>query len=385
MVETSGPTVALANNVEAEILPVYATVAFELARFGASAALVRQYTCDNYFQSWCQLHNVTIQMDADVQASVFPRVRQLGFIYGTIANFSHTVNNQLFKAGVLRMFARGTRIRHLTLPGTLDQLYLRDNDLRTVEIDPRARYILRYLRLQMNKLRTIARFEHLTQLLELNLCDNLIEDVPLDTFATMPNLRQLILCGNHIKTLGPSAHGTVRLPALTHLDLGGNFITQLPVARWQLPQLINLSVRDNLLTSLDSGTLVHRFPRLRIFDASANALDCRSYHDALQTFVNRSVVHLIDRRMCSVDDAIVLVDDRGRMLGRSPDTTVPSASDVEVISERLEIRHLKERIFLQQRTIQQQRMDIEQLRANLTTLMEQFDLVAGPARALDPF
>ncbi|XP_058130251.1 uncharacterized protein LOC131284321 [Anopheles ziemanni] len=367
-------------------------LAASLTRCSIMAALVRQYSCDNYFQSWCQLHNVTIQMDGDVQASVFPRVRQLGFIYGTIGNFSHTLNNQLFKAGVLRMFARGTRIRHLTMPSTVDQLYLRDNDLRTVEIDPRARYILRYLRLQMNKLRTIAHFDHLTQLLELNLCDNLIEDVPLDTFATMPNLRQLILCGNHIKTLGSSAQAIVWLPALTHLDLGGNFIARLPLERWRLPQLINLSVRDNLLTTLDSGTLVHRFPRLRIFDASANALDCRSYQSALQTFVNRSVVHLIDRRMCTVDDSIVLsMDDdvqqrdRGRMHYPAvhPDNEVEQF--VPTARERQEIRHLKERIFLQQRTIQQQRMDIEQLRANLTTLMEQFDLVAGPARALDPF
>uniref|UniRef100_A0A182N6F8 Leucine rich immune protein (Short) n=1 Tax=Anopheles dirus TaxID=7168 RepID=A0A182N6F8_9DIPT len=339
-------------------------------------AVVRQYTCDNFFQSWCQLHNATVQMDTDVEASVFPRVRQLGFIYGSIGNFSHTFNNQLFKAGVLRVFARGTRVTHLTMPSTIEQLYLRDNGLRTVEIDPRARYLLRYLRLQMNKLRSIAHFDHLTQLLELNLCDNLIVDVPLDTFATMPKLRQLILCGNHIKTLGTSSANIVHLPSLTHLDLGGNFLTKLPLDRWQLPQLINLSVRDNLLTALDSGTLVRRFPLLRILDASANALDCRSYHEALQTFVNRSIVHLIDRRMCSVDDAIVLAGDGTRRTnGLQPDEG----------ETRLEVRQLKERIFLQQRTIQQQRMEIEQLRANLTTLMEQFDLVAGPVRALDPF
>uniref|UniRef100_A0A182I894 Leucine rich immune protein (Short) n=1 Tax=Anopheles arabiensis TaxID=7173 RepID=A0A182I894_ANOAR len=340
-------------------------------------AVVRQYTCDSYFQSWCQLHNATVHMDTDVQASVFPRVRQLGFIYGSIGNFTHTFNNQLFKAGVLRVFARGTRVTTLTMPSTIEQLYLRDNGLRTVEIDPRARYIVRYLRLQMNKLRSIAHFEHLTQLHELNLCDNLIEDVPLDTFATMPALRQLILCGNHIKTLGTTPT-VIQLPALTHLDLGGNFLASLPLERWQLPQLINLSVRDNLLTTLDSGLLVRRFPLLRILDASANALDCHSYHQALQTFVNRSVVHLIDRRMCSVDDAIVL--DAEEM--RRPNGIKPAAAEG---NGPLEVRHLKERIFLQQRTIQQQRMEIEQLRANLTTLMEQFDLVAGPARALDPF
>uniref|UniRef100_A0A182RJ53 Leucine rich immune protein (Short) n=1 Tax=Anopheles funestus TaxID=62324 RepID=A0A182RJ53_ANOFN len=340
-----------------------------------NAAVVRQYTCDSYFQSWCQLHNATVHMDTDVQASVFPRVRQLGFIYGSIGNFSHTFNNQLFKAGVLRVFARGTRITNLTMPNTIEQLYLRDNGLQAIDIEPRTRYTLRYLRLQMNKLRTIARFEHLTQLLELNLCDNLIEDIALDTFATMPNLRQLILCGNHIKTFGSST-AVVLLPSLTHLDLGGNFLTKLPLERWQLPQLINLSVRDNLLTVLDSGLLVRRFPLLRILDASANALDCHSYHQALQTFVNRSVVHLIDRRMCSVDDAIVLdVEEMRRINGITPD-------DRTAI---MEVRHLKERIFLQQRTIQQQRMEIEQLRANLTTLMEQFDLVAGPARAVDPF
>uniref|UniRef100_A0A182SXK7 Leucine rich immune protein (Short) n=1 Tax=Anopheles maculatus TaxID=74869 RepID=A0A182SXK7_9DIPT len=306
---------------------------------------------------------------------MFPRVRQLGFIYGSIGNFSHTFNNQLFKAGVLRVFARGTRVTHLTMPSTIEQLYLRDNGLQTVEIDPRTRYTLRYLRLQMNKLRSITRFEHLTQLLELNLCDNLIEEVALDTFATMPNLRQLILCGNHIKTFGPSTD-IVQLPSLTHLDLGGNFLQRLPLERWQLPQLINLSVRDNLLTTLDSSQIVRRFPLVRILDASANALDCTSYREALQTFVNRSVVHLIDRRMCSVDDAIVLDGEEMRR---------PNGIQPDDRSATLEVRHLKERIFLQQRTIQQQRMEIEQLRANLTTLMEQFDLVAGPARALDPF
>uniref|UniRef100_A0A182QSW7 Leucine rich immune protein (Short) n=1 Tax=Anopheles farauti TaxID=69004 RepID=A0A182QSW7_9DIPT len=352
-------------------------VAIFLMGYSAKAAVVRQYTCDNFFQSWCQLHNATVLMDTDAQASVFPRVRQLGFIYGTIGNFSHTFNNQLFKAGVLRVFARGTHVTHLTMPSTIEQLYLRDNGLQTVEIEPRARYILRYLRVQMNKLRSLAHFEHLTQLLELNLCDNLIEDVPLDTFATMPKLRQLILCGNHIKTLGTSTT-VVYLPSLTHLDLGGNFLTRLPLDRWQFPQLINLSIRDNLLTALDSGTIVRRFQLLRILDASANALDCRSYHEALQTFVNRSIVHLIDRRMCSVDDAIVLdVEANGT---RHVNGVQPDGEEV-----RLEVRHLKERIFLQQRTIQQQRMEIEQLRANLTTLTEQFDLVAGPARALDPF
>ncbi|XP_052891321.1 uncharacterized protein LOC128299400 [Anopheles moucheti] len=352
-------------------LIAYASVTFQTVH----AAVVRQYTCDSYFQSWCQLHNATVHMDTDVQASVFPRVRQLGFIYGSIGNFSHIFNNQLHKAGVLRVFARGTRVTHLTMPSTIEQLYLRDNGLQSVEMEPRTRYALRYLRLQMNKLRSIARFEHLTQLLELNLCDNLIEDIALDTFATMPNLRQLILCGNHIKTFGSST-AVVLLPSLTHLDLGGNFITRLPLERWQLPQLINLSVRDNLLTVLDSGLIVRRFPLLRILDASANALDCHSYHHALQTFVNRSVVHLIDRRMCSVDDAIVLdAEDMRRTKGLKP----------EEGNAIMEVRHLKERIFLQQRTIQQQRMEIEQLRANLTTLMEQFDLVAGPARALDPF
>uniref|UniRef100_A0A182PF17 Leucine rich immune protein (Short) n=1 Tax=Anopheles epiroticus TaxID=199890 RepID=A0A182PF17_9DIPT len=351
-----------------------------LARFPVDGAVVRQYTCDSYFQSWCQLHNATVHMDTDVQASMFPRVRQLGFIHGSIGNFSHTLNNQLFKAGVLRVFARGTRISSLTMPSTIEQLYLRDNGLRTVEIDPRTRYLMRYLRLQMNKLRTIARFEHLTQLHELNLCDNLIEDVPLDTFATMPALRQLILCGNHIKTLGGSTPPVVQLAALTHLDLGGNFLAALPLDRWQLPQLINLSVRDNLLTALDSALLVRRFPLLRILDASANALDCRSYREALQTFVNRSVVHLIDRRMCPVDDAIVLDGEERRHSKAGSGGVGAGGATVPV-----EVRHLKERIFLQQRTIQQQRMEIEQLRANLTTLMEQFDLVAGPARALDPF
>ncbi|XP_052863188.1 uncharacterized protein LOC128269825 [Anopheles cruzii] len=354
-----------------------------------AGAVVRQYTCDNYFQSWCQLHNVTIHMEADIPSSMFPRERQLGFVHGTIGNFSHAFNNQLFRAGVLRLFARGTHIEHLTMPSTVDQLYLRDNGLRTIEIDHRTRYTLRYLRVQMNKLRTVFRFEHLTQLLELNLCDNQLEAVPLDTFATMTNLRQLILCGNHIKSLVPALPQltVVQLPALTHLDLGGNFITTLPLPRWHFPLLVNLGVRDNLLTALDSGAIVARFPRLRIFDASANALDCRSYREALRIFANRSIVHLIDRRMCdAVDDADAEgTDDSQTTTGITPRNDGNGIGGPPSPSPGQEIRHLKERIFLQQRTIQRQRMEIEQLRANLTTLMEQFDLVAGPARALDPF
>ncbi|XP_049531393.1 uncharacterized protein LOC125948901 [Anopheles darlingi] len=381
-------------------VPVFHFVLFSVIS-SASSAVVRQYSCDNYFQSWCQLHNVTIQMERDVQGTIFPRERQLGFVYGTIGNFSHTFNNQLFRAGVLRVFARGTHIPYLTMPNTLDQLYLRDNDLRTVEIDPRVRYTLRYLRIQMNKLRSVARFEHLTQLLELNLCDNLLETVPFDTFATMTRLRQLILCGNHIKTLVPPIpqQTVVQLPSLTHLDLSGNFICSLPLARWQFPQLVNLGLRDNLLTELDSSAIVARFPRMRIFDASANALDCRSYRQALRTFANRSIVHLIDRRMCSVDDAILVSgEDRGdgrrdgaKTIGNGSSGGGGSGNEIvparpgSTLAGGQEIRNLKERLFLQQLTIQRQRMEIEQLRANLTTLMEQFDLVAGPVRAVDPF
>uniref|UniRef100_A0A182F832 Leucine rich immune protein (Short) n=1 Tax=Anopheles albimanus TaxID=7167 RepID=A0A182F832_ANOAL len=375
-------------------VPVFYFVLFSVIS-SASSAVVRQYSCDNYFQSWCQLHNVTIQMEGDVASTIFPRERQLGFVYGTIGNFSHTFNNQLFRAGVVRVFARGTRIPYLTMPTTLDQLYLRDNDLRTVEIDPRVRYTLRYLRIQMNKIRSVARFEHLTQLLELNLCDNLLETVPFDTFATMTGLRQLILCGNHIKTLVPPIpqQTVVQLPALTHLDLSGNFIASLPLARWQFPQLVNLGLRDNLLTALDSGAIVARFPRMRIFDASANALDCRSYRQALRTFANRSIVHLIDRRMCSVDDAVLTGDEQERDDGQQRDGAKTIGNEIvparpgSTMTDRAgqEIRNLKERLFLQQLTIQRQRMEIEQLRANLTTLMEQFDLVAGPVRAVDPF
>ncbi|XP_001850515.2 receptor-like protein 40 [Culex quinquefasciatus] len=341
------------------------------------AVLVKQYNCDKYILAWCQLHNVTVLQDQDLKSVQFPEVPQLGFINGTIVHFSHTLNLNLFKSGVLRIFARGTKISRLTLPNTIEQLYFRDNDLQAVDIEPKVSYAIKFLRIHLNKLRDITNFQHLKGLVELNLCDNLIEHLSFDTFASMVQLKQLLLCGNRLKTL--TATHDIKLPNLYHLDLSGNFLfNQTSLNRWYFPRLGNFSLRDNLLTTLDVRIIAQRFPVLQILDVEHNSLNCETYQQLLKHVHQRRIIFNVDKRMCQELPAPVIP------------RSVPPSSGNELEENggdwRTLVRQLKERLYQQVKIINGQRTEIEQLKANLTTLMEQFDLVVTePAKANDPF
>ncbi|XP_055601967.1 insulin-like growth factor-binding protein complex acid labile subunit [Uranotaenia lowii] len=343
-------------------------------RMCSDGLLVKQYSCDNVILSWCQLHNVTIGSDFDLQMVAFPKHQMIGFLNGSVLHFSHLLNIRLFKAGAFRLFARGTRINRLTLPNTVEQLYFRDNGIQTVEIDGRASYAMKYLRLQINRIRDISNFKPLKNLVELDLCSNLLEHLSLDTFFGMAYLKQLILCDNRLKSITASAN--IQLYHLYHLDLSSNFLfNQTALQHWDFPRLGNVSLRDNLLTTLDVGIVSQRFTALKILDLEHNSLDCDTYRQLLQLVHRRKIIYNVDKRVCagtSNDNPVSL----------SPRFGPPESSEN---GYSLEVRQLKQRLYQQVQIINRQRAEIEQLRANLTTLMEQFDLVAGPARANDPF
>ncbi|XP_058450953.1 insulin-like growth factor-binding protein complex acid labile subunit [Malaya genurostris] len=340
----------------------------------SAGLLVKQYNCDNYILSWCQLHNVTVQSDRDLLSVAFPKAQQVGFLNGSIPHFSHLMNLSLFKAGVLRLFARGTIIHRLTLPNTIEQLYFRDNGIYVVDIDSKATYSMKFLRIHVNKLRDVSNFKQLRNLVELNLCDNIIEQVSFDTFAEMSNLKQLLLCGNRIKTIDASMN--IYLPNLYHLDLSSNFLfNRTSLDRWQFPRLGNFSLRDNLLTSLDVRIIAQRFRALQILDVEHNSLDCDTYRQLLEVVQQRKIIYNVDKRACSTTPTTVVTR-----------SVWETEHDNEFVSDQQqEIRQLKERIYQQAKVINNQRSEIDQLRANLSTLMEQFDLVVGPLRANDPF
>lgn len=342
----------------------------------AESVLVKQYNCDKYILAWCQLHNVSIRQDQDLQSVEFPKVPQLGFINGTIAHFSHALNLNLFKAGVLGIFARGTKISRLTLPNTIEQLYFRDNDLYAVDIEPKVSYSIKYLRLHVNKLRDITNFQHLKNLIELNLCDNLIEHLSFDTFSSMVQLKQLLLCGNRLKTL--TATHDIKLPNLYHLDISSNFLfNQTSLNRWHFPRLGNVSLRDNLLTTLDVRIINERFPLLQILDVEHNSLNCDTYQQLLKLVHQRRIIYNVDKRMCTKAPV------------PEPVPVVPRSINGNELEEggdlRTLVRQLKERLYQQVKIINGQRAEIEELRSNLSTLMEQFDLVAEPARGNESF
>ncbi|XP_065079696.1 uncharacterized protein LOC135702554 [Ochlerotatus camptorhynchus] len=345
-----------------------------ISRQFSAGLLLKQYSCDNYVLSWCQLHNVTIQSDRDLQMVEFPKVQQIGFLNGSIPYFSHFLNLGLFKAGVLRIFARGTKISRLTLPNTIEQLYFRDNDITSVDIEPRTKYSIKYLRIHVNKLRDVSSFKSLVNLIELNLCDNLIEHVSFDIFAGMTYLKQLLLCGNRIKTI--TATLNINLPNLYHLDLAGNFLFNGTfLTHWYFPRLGNFSLRDNLITRLDVRIISQRYNLLRILDVEHNSLDCDTYQQLLKLVHQRKIIYNVDKRVCNIPPSIL-----PRSIPPSGDNEVDTAGDLHQ-----QIRQLKERIYQQVKIIYSQRIEIQQLSANLSTLMEQFDLVADTAQTNDPF
>ncbi|EAT44245.1 AAEL004360-PA [Aedes aegypti] len=322
----------------------------------SAALLLKRYSCDNYVLSWCQLHNVTIQSDKDLQMVEFPKVQQIGFLNGSIPHFSHLMNLGLFKAGVLRIFARGTKISRLTLPNTIEQLYFRDNDITIVDIEPKTKYSMKYLRIHINHLRDVSNLRSLTNLIELNLCDNLIEHVSFDTFSGMTHLKQLVLCGNRIKTIS----------------------TTLNINPWYFPRLGNFSLRDNLLTRLDVRLISERFTLLKILDLEHNSLDCETYQQLLKLVHQRKIIYNVDKRVCAIPPTI-----RPRFVPTGNELDAGRGGEGGDLLQQ--IRQLKERIYQQVKIINSQRIEIQQLRANLSSLMEQFDLVADTAQANDPF
>lgn len=343
----------------------------------SAALLLKRYSCDNYVLSWCQLHNVTIQSDKDLQMVEFPKVQQIGFLNGSIPHFSHLMNLGLFKAGVLRIFARGTKISRLTLPNTIEQLYFRDNDITIVDIEPKTKYSMKYLRIHINHLRDVSNLRSLTNLIELNLCDNLIEHVSFDTFSGMTHLKQLVLCGNRIKTISTTLN--INLSNLYHLDLSGNFLFNGTfLAQWYFPRLGNFSLRDNLLTRLDVRLISERFTLLKILDLEHNSLDCETYQQLLKLVHQRKIIYNVDKRVCAIPPTI-----QPRFVPTGNELDAGRGGEGGDLLQQ--IRQLKERIYQQVKIINSQRIEIQQLRANLSSLMEQFDLVSDTAQANDPF
>ncbi|CAG7718947.1 unnamed protein product [Allacma fusca] len=145
----------------------------------------------------------------------------------------------------------------------LKALNLMDNNLLTfpsAALEPLAS--LTMLTLDYNRISALVPMK-IHNITKLSLSNNLIRDIPSDTFANFPNLVTLNLYGNLIESLDE-----VTLPLnIRELNLGLNSLKTLP--RFQLPNLQKLKLSRNEL----KGLLPHNFvltPNLLELDLSSN-------------------------------------------------------------------------------------------------------------------
>jgi Leucine-rich repeat (LRR) protein len=158
----------------------------------------------------------------------------------------------------------------LTPSGTLD---LAEKDMTELELDEATLQVfadgLRALHLQRNHFQTIpaivAQFEHLTLL---DLSRNNIE-VALSTPLRLPQLRDLRLASNKMTSLTPlTAH--LKAPLLLTLDVSINrLIGSLPTLHTSFPSLTTLLASDNKISEVSPESLAN----LRIVNLSNNDIE----------------------------------------------------------------------------------------------------------------
>ncbi|XP_055534695.1 leucine-rich repeats and immunoglobulin-like domains protein 1 [Wyeomyia smithii] len=164
--------------------------------------------------------------------------------------------------------------------GTIPKIYLKPDLLtltakqsQTVEIVISSNNSLTRLEISSNHLNAIpTNISQLKSLSLLNLNSNEIQYLNFSDFNGMDNLTEINLSSN--KLYAVTCDREVMLEKLATLDLSNNFLVELDFHHWQLPVLHTLSVKSNslkVIINFDETT----FPKLKLFQYSENAWDCR--------------------------------------------------------------------------------------------------------------
>lgn len=109
----------------------------------------------------------------------------------------------------------------------------------------------------------------LQQVTALRLHGNYLQDLPsVQPLLGLPAaLQQLDLTDNRLRVL---PDGIEQLSSLTQLVLDSNYLTSLPATIWELPELVELSVRENMLSELPQCSSSSKVPG----DASSSRTSC---------------------------------------------------------------------------------------------------------------
>merc|ERR1719233_2172246 len=129
---------------------------------------------------------------------------------------------------------------------------------------------LRYLNLEKNMIRNISNvFNLLTSLQVLNLGENMIDELPAETFRDMTNLLQVNLNKNKVRNLEP---GVFENAFLTKVNMSGNQLTEIQsksFSNLEILEVVDLS--GNQISAIKNGAF-DRIPHLKTLHLQKNRL-----------------------------------------------------------------------------------------------------------------
>ncbi|XP_060552308.1 leucine-rich repeat-containing G-protein coupled receptor 4-like isoform X2 [Ruditapes philippinarum] len=189
--------------------------------------------------------------------SELTRLNTLSMVSNSISSLSSNVFSGLNK--LEHLYLQGNTLQSVPVAALSDlpslvTLYLDNNNITSVADDSFAS--LKYLgnlRLDVNLLTEIpvTALNKARTLHAINFGSNQIKEVPDYAFVNLTNLALVILSNNKISHISENAF--YGLPVLKLLDLSNNRLTEIPAAINALPDLFDLSVRENRIAYLPDG------------------------------------------------------------------------------------------------------------------------------------
>lgn len=183
------------------------------------------------------------------------------------------------------------QIAEVTPDAFYDMIYLMKLDLSGNKLASLAKgtfnktVFMNELSLAHNVLATVPDVCSMHHLKSLNLTGNRISAIFSDTFCRLKRLAYLYLSDNGLTTIEPRAF---QLQSLTHLDLSGNQLKQLPGQWINAWQILELNVERNNFTELDDLSLrstnslmnvyIDKNPMLKLRSESFQSLPGLSLH-----------------------------------------------------------------------------------------------------------
>lgn len=244
------------------------------------------YDCIDRYKQYCVITNVT--SDA-LDSSSFPPEKSLLIQNSTIPVFGADFFRKLVP--VERLMIHHLKIEQLQLSEceqlrTLFASYNHISELTVADDFP-----LRNLHLYQNLLTNVSELRVLTSLEQLYLSDNLIASLEFDVFANMTHLKVLTLQRNFITAI--DSKQPIILPAIQSLFLQHNKLTYLDTGMWKFPSLQTLDLSANELAFM--FTFLEEFPALGTLELYDNKWNCAWLSKMVDRMELRGIEHkLVD-------------------------------------------------------------------------------------------